>query len=1276
MKQLLTAGLISLGIAGMSSTFSRHSIAWAQVAPDASLGVETSVVENIRPNQFQIRGGAQRGSNLFHSFREFGVPTNGSVYFIDTPAVERIIARVTGDRASEIFGTLGVTGAADLFLLNPRGIVFGPNARLDVNGSFLATTADAFEFEGQGQFSATNPAAPPLLTIHPSALIFLQTAIAPIQNQSVQPVGFDRSGLRRVFGLQVPDGESLAVVGGDVILDGGQVNALDGHLLLGGLRGPGAIALTPTASSPRLVMPAGSPRADVVLRNNALMFVAATGTGVIQIAADSIVLEDSTLLAGLAPFQQRSPATIGTVTLDATGDILLRNSSIQNEGTIGSFGSGGDILIQGQNVQLLDGSIIRAANFQAGQAGQITILAAADIVLAGQQDAAPTLVFNISNPDGASLPTPEQGRVGMVLAGRSLTLADGAVIRSSAGAAGQAPDIQITTAEFVTLADEASIQTNPLFLQGLAGNINIDTGQLQLQGGASILASTASNGEGGNINITADKVTLSGISSSGLSFTQISSSAGGLGLGSSGNAGNIIITADQLRVWNGASISVSTVDDGQAGNIRINADLLEVAGESQSSRTLTFRSTIASSAIGFGLPTGDAGSIILDVNTLRLREGGLISVSTSSTGQAGTLDITADTIDITGTSSLVSETLAEGNGGNIFLTTQHLNLQDGGTISSSSTSTGNGGNIVIASVTSDIDDGRILAITTSPRAEAGNAGTIQVQARDAILLQGNSFITVETTGAGDARDLTLTTEDLQILDGAIVSAQSGLDATGNAGGINVNVASLNLSNQASVTARSFGTSAAGSLVVEADQIRLSNQANMTAETEEGSGGNIVFRGVRILDLQSNSAISASTENGEAGRIVVNQNQRPINLLRLDSSRIETAASGVGNAGGIAINGRSLVMNDGASISASTQSGRGGDIRLEGFTTARLDESAIAASTESGEAGQLRLLASDSVRLTNGSSLSVAAGGDRRLETPETQQIVMNEGSVAVPTPIAGSLILQTNELLVEDGSNITVSSPLGQAGNIEISANRIFLDAGEIAAETGANAPSGEESANVRLSGLELLFLEGESLISAKANAAANGGNIAINAEDGFIITNLTENSDIIATAEAGNGGNISISALRILGMQESTETRTVRNNTTNDISASSQFGTDGIIAIDEPGLDPVQRVAELPTATANPEVDQGCSRGGGRRASQFVDIRRGGVPPNPYEPLTSGGLWEDVQLSSHPLEHEAGDTAPGAAVVEAVGWLVNEQGQVVLLANAQAVGSQWDCSL
>lgn len=157
--------------AGASAVFGNR--AFAQITPDATLGAKRSLINSGVSNGLprdQIEGGAIRGINLFHSFYQFNVGEGQSVYFHNPAGIENIISRVTGGSPSDIRGTLGVSGGtANLFLLNPSGIIFEPNARLDVGGSFVATTANAIQFGTQGFFSSSDRLPPSLLTVNPSA---------------------------------------------------------------------------------------------------------------------------------------------------------------------------------------------------------------------------------------------------------------------------------------------------------------------------------------------------------------------------------------------------------------------------------------------------------------------------------------------------------------------------------------------------------------------------------------------------------------------------------------------------------------------------------------------------------------------------------------------------------------------------------------------------------------------------------------------------------------------------------------------------------------------------------------------------------------------------------------------------------------------------------------------------------------------------------------------------------------------------------------------------
>ncbi|MCG5060680.1 MAG: filamentous hemagglutinin N-terminal domain-containing protein [Limnoraphis sp. WC205] len=158
----------------------------------------------------RIDGGAVRGGNLFHSFQEFNIREGRGAYFSNPDNIINILTRVTGGNISEILGTLGVLGNANLFLINPAGIVFGPNARLDVGGSFFATTADGILFENGFEFAASNPEAPPLLTINMPLGLNIRENPGAIVNQTVA-TGRGSSGLVQVKANEVEIAGDLSI---------------------------------------------------------------------------------------------------------------------------------------------------------------------------------------------------------------------------------------------------------------------------------------------------------------------------------------------------------------------------------------------------------------------------------------------------------------------------------------------------------------------------------------------------------------------------------------------------------------------------------------------------------------------------------------------------------------------------------------------------------------------------------------------------------------------------------------------------------------------------------------------------------------------------------------------------------------------------------------------------------------------------------------------------------------------------------------------------------
>ena len=267
------------------------SPATAQVSDDGTLS--TTVTSADRQN-FVINGGDRTGGNLFHSFRDFSVPTGGSATFNNAADVRNIFSRVTGGNVSNIDGLIRANGAANLFLLNPSGILFGPNAAFNIGGSFVGSTANSLRFSDGTTFSAAPLSTAPLLTV--SAPVGLQLGTNP---GSIQVNGLGNQDIvpTRNFGLAVAPGHTFALVGGSVTFNGGIATAAAGRLEIGSVA-HGEVSLTPSPVGWEF----GYGQVDrfqnaQFLNRSSLWMPASNAAGSIQVHANRVTLSNSQIAA-------------------------------------------------------------------------------------------------------------------------------------------------------------------------------------------------------------------------------------------------------------------------------------------------------------------------------------------------------------------------------------------------------------------------------------------------------------------------------------------------------------------------------------------------------------------------------------------------------------------------------------------------------------------------------------------------------------------------------------------------------------------------------------------------------------------------------------------------------------------------------------------------------------------------------------------------------------------------------------------------------------------
>ncbi|MCF4969070.1 beta strand repeat-containing protein [Nostoc sp. CMAA1605] len=651
----------------------------AQVIPDSTLNTKVSGNQN-----YIITDGTSVGNNLFHSFSSFSVPHNGSVTFSHSSQIQNIFSRITGNNVSYIDGAINAN--ANLFLLNPSGIIFGKTASLNISGSFVATTANSIKFVEGTEFSAVNPAAQPLLTMtvpiglqmgnHPAPIQVQGTGHSLSSNGSFSPIITNPSPTK----LQIQSGKTLALVGGNITLDGATLSAATGQIELGSLGGSGLVSLVPTTRGYQLEYEQGQSFADIQLAQKSLLDVSGFNSGTVQ--------------------------------------------------------------LQGRNIEFTDGSLIFSRNYGSLPSGEINVQASAAIAIIGTTPDAKirswirTEAFGTGSSANISLITPR------------LTLQKGSGINALTYGTANGGNIQIQAADlelsgFSTLNPTGvTAITTSTYGKGSAGDIAVNGNNLLLSGGATLSSVTFGSGSTGQVIIRNQNTTVMGENPSGL-YSNIS-----ITTFANGNAKDLRLDTENLQILNGGTIGSSAFFIGNGGNVQVNAsEAIAISGSSSNNN-----SNINSSVVRlspqlrqfFGLPnilTANAGSVSITTPKLTLTNGGTVSVTSQGTGNAGNLQIIADQIQLKNQALIQAQT-ESGNGGDISLqVSDSLLIRDRSKITTTAGVTGNGGNIKINSPTIvGLEDSDITA-----NAVRGQGGNINITTQGIIGLEYGSYLTSENS---------------------------------------------------------------------------------------------------------------------------------------------------------------------------------------------------------------------------------------------------------------------------------------------------------------------------------------------------------------------------------------------------------------------------------------------------------------------------------------------------------------------------------------------------
>jgi filamentous hemagglutinin family protein len=852
----------------------------AQIVPDGNLGgTENSVVNpdviNGIPSD-RIDGGAIRGSNLFHSFQEFNVLEGRGAYFSNPNGIANILTRVTGVNPSNILGRLGVLGNANLFLLNPKGVFFGANASLDLSGSFFASTADSVVFDNF-EFSASNPQPVPQLSINiPIGLRFRDNPGSIINNGR----------------LQVKTGNTLALIGGNVSLDGGSLIVPDGQVELGGLAQAGTIGLNPDVN---LSFPVGITRADVLLKNAARVDVADQGKGSVNITTRNLNLETGTIVsAGIKPDLTASTSVPGNVILDATEAIRINGQSlVENIADLNAIGNTGDINIKANYLELTGGGRIRTRTIgRQSDAGDINIVAA-DInvsnpvyTLPGRNptledkpalDASNYKYDNNNNGFGRG----RSGNISLTADGNITLIGEGlpgivdrenkVISTYNAGNGGLGGGNISLVAKGSILLDNANLVSTSISQNDIAaaGNISLQGDvSVRLINNSQLAATTYGKGNPGNITLRSSKGSVSVQSS--VIFADLRNT-----VTKSSDAGNIFLTGQSVFITDGSTITATTdLNSKLGGTIQVDAtDTAEISGlhplfDDQKlfsqSRSQGIYSTLVTNSVGNA--QGPAGDIIINADTLRIRDGGNLKATTQGAFPGGNITVNARVIEFTGGGKILNTASRTGNAGTIT-----LNTSDSITISGTNPNFEQVFNREVKRIGRGTTEFRLgrndtaasgIYAYTLPNSSA-QGGSLNIKT-GRLFVNDSAAINVGSQGTGQAGNIEVTAaKDIRLNNGVFITAET----KGGQGNISLRSRDLFLRRNSNITTNATGTATGGNINIQTGNLVALENSDISANAEESFGGRVVIKAAGIFgtELRSQrtpeSDITASSDLG-------------------------------------------------------------------------------------------------------------------------------------------------------------------------------------------------------------------------------------------------------------------------------------------------------------------------------------------------------------------------------------------------------------------------------
>ncbi len=909
----LTAPIIlCLGLLLQISTGSVLAQVTQTIGP-GSLGTQVNQVGNV----YEITHGTPAGSNLFHSFGDFSLTAAETALFQTTTgtsdtAIGNILGRVTGGNPSSIFGTIDSVSYypnANLFLMNPEGILFGPNATLNVAGSVAFTTANYIRlFDGVS--SAMFYADPGSDAVTAAGRTSILSSAPLVDFGFVTPAAFgfltSPPAAITVHGstLTVSADQSFTLVGGDITVaadpDTGTTSTLQapaGEIRLASVASPGEVLLSSLQTGPNINGESFTAMGTVQLTEGTSLdvtdndFAVGGRGGTVRIRGGQFTLDNSLIFANTLGDVDGNQTALS---VNVQSDVNITNGSgifVTGGGT----GRAGDIDVTGQNVRFEGGSFAFTSNVDAADVGGNIAINSTTLSFL---DGSALLAESTGTSGGGSVTV--HSTDSLSLSGED-AVGNVSRIQTIANGSGNGGTLSVTGGS--VNINGGGIQTVSTYT-GNAGDLTLDlTGKITITGGGGI-HTRGDAGASGNLNVTADTISISG--QSGPFNRSHIENIGGATL-----TGNTVITARQFLLTDSARINIQS-NLGQAGTLTIKAT---------ESATITNQAKVRmdTSGVGGGLMKITAQTITIDQGILQTRTsgagdaaavnlmagnatitGGQINSQTAGNGRGGTVTVnvaeklmitgqfagSAD--DIPGPAGIFTNAFATGNGGNIDVTAgQSVTLTNGASISASSTGSGNAGNIEINA--GNRFEARNSSVTT--KSEQAGGGNIEINARDRFRLVNSQ---VNASAFLDGGNITIDPR-LVLLQNSQILAQS---IHGNGGNITITTP-LFLSDQSSFVSASSQFGLNGTVTIQKPTSNLS-----------GSLGTLTSKPSQAQSLLTQRC--AALANGQASSFVVaGREQLPADPGSWLTSPLYAAGTGLGvKAEGVKAEGERLGTGEG------------------------------------------------------------------------------------------------------------------------------------------------------------------------------------------------------------------------------------------------------------------------------------------------------------------------------------------------------------------------------